>query len=1102
VHVWWRARIVLFVVCVVVGFAASAQAVDIETLTNGQDADAAPGPGVLVGSTVNWTYVVTNTGGRELTNVNVTDDHGVTVTCPATTLDAGLSFTCTASGVAVAGQYANVGTVNGTLADASVTTDSDPSHYFGQSALSVTIEKRTNGFDADTPPGPYVPTGSTVHWTYVIGNVGTEDLTNIVVTDDHGVSISCPGTTLAPGLSMTCTASGLAQSGQYANVGTVTAMLMSTGERVTADDASHYFGQQLRLTKRTNGIESDTPPGPTIEFGTTVTWTYEVTNPGPTTVTGLSVTDDQGVTVTCPQTTLIAGETVTCSATGIAEAEQYTNVGTATAMLPAGSIVSVSDASYYFGTIVGIEKQTNGVDADTPSGPSLNVGDAVNWTYIVTNFGSETLINVAVSDDQGVIVTCPGTTLIAGSSMTCTASGVAVAGQYANIGTVFAESPTFGGMSASDASHYFGQTVALDFGDAPSPYPSLFAANGAQHQPGSTLFLGACVDAEADALENAGATGDDAGVGTPFGNCTNPGDDEDGVTFTSAIRAGFAATVDVVASQPCTLSAWIDFSADGDWIDSGEDLFPGGTPLVAGTNALSFAVPASSGSGLSYARFRCTTAGAVAPTGSANDGEVEDYAVTLVVPAPLVTATKSDALFVDVDGDTVAEPDDTLLYTITLTNSGDGAATGVTFSDTPDANSALVAGSVTTTAGSVTTGNTAGDGAVLVNVGTLAMSGSATIAFRVTIDNAPPANTTSVSNQGTVAGTNFGDVLTDDPSAAGAADPTVTPIVLTPVVTASKTDALLVDVDGDTIADPGDTLRYTVVITNSGSSDATAIAFTDTPDANTALVTGSVTTTTGAIATGNNGGDASVSVNVGTLTPSTSATVAFDVTIDNPPPANTTTVSNQGTVSGSNFANVLTDDPAVGGAFDSTITPLVPAPAVIATKTATLRIDLDGDHQADPGDTLRYTITVTNNGTGNALAVTFNDTPDANSAIDSGSVTTSAGIVTSGNLPGQTSVTVDVGTLAALGGAATIVFDVRIDAPLAPGVTQIVNSGTVSGSNFPSAQTDDPSQPGNANPTTFAVAASTTDIPTLDPYALIALLVMASLFAMWRIARI
>src|SRR5205085_7101535 len=39
---------------------------------------------------------------------------------------------------------------------------------------------------------------------------------------------------------------------------------------------------------------------------------------------------------------------------------------------------------------------------------------------------------------------------------------------------------------------------------------------------------------------------------------------------------------------------------------------------------------------------------------------------------------------------------------------------------------------------------------------------------------------------------------------------------------------------------PGQTITYTATITNTGSTDATGAAFSDTPDANTTLVNGSV----------------------------------------------------------------------------------------------------------------------------------------------------------------------------------------------------------------------------------------------------------------------
>ena len=109
----------------------SGPAVQLVKSTNGEDANDAPGPTVQVGQTVTWTYRVTNTGTVPLTGVTVVDDRGVTVTCPGTTLAVGQSMTCTGTGVAVEGQYRNVGTVTASSPTVSVT-DTDPSHYFGR----------------------------------------------------------------------------------------------------------------------------------------------------------------------------------------------------------------------------------------------------------------------------------------------------------------------------------------------------------------------------------------------------------------------------------------------------------------------------------------------------------------------------------------------------------------------------------------------------------------------------------------------------------------------------------------------------------------------------------------------------------------------------------------------------------------------------------------------------------------------------------------------------------------------------------------------------------------------------------------------------------
>ena len=75
---------------------------------------------------------------------------------------------------------------------------------------------------------------------------------------------------------------------------------------------------------------------------------------------------------------------------------------------------------------IDIEKFTNGEDADSAPGPSIQAGQPVTWTYTVRNTGTTNLTGVAVADDRGVAVNCSGqTTLTPGASMTCTGIGVA-----------------------------------------------------------------------------------------------------------------------------------------------------------------------------------------------------------------------------------------------------------------------------------------------------------------------------------------------------------------------------------------------------------------------------------------------------------------------------------------------------------------------------------------------------------------------------------------------------------------------------------------------------------------------------------------------------
>jgi Big-like domain-containing protein/Calx-beta domain-containing protein len=107
---------------------------------------------------------------------------------------------------------------------------------------------------------------------------------------------------------------------------------------------------------------------------------------------------------------------------------------------------------------------------------------------------------------------------------------------------------------------------------------------------------------------------------------------------------------------------------------------------------------------------------------------------------------------------------------------------------------------------------------------------------------------------------------------------------------------------------------------------------------------------------------ADVLLSIGTLPAGESVTITFNVTVDDPFTGALPQVSNQGTVSGSNFADVLTDDPAVGGAADPTVTPIdLPQVSVAVSPTSVLE---------DGGTNLVYTFTRTGS-TANAMTVNF-----------------------------------------------------------------------------------------------------------------------------------
>jgi hypothetical protein len=89
----------------------------------------------------------------------------------------------------------------------------------------------------------------------------------------------------------------------------------------------------------------------------------------------------------------------------------------------------------------------------------------------------------------------------------------------------------------------------------------------------------------------------------------------------------------VTASQTGRLDAWVDFNQNRSWNDPGEQVLES-VVVAGGANALTFTVPSSAKGGATFARFRLSRQGKLGPVGQAQDGEVEDYRVSVVSSGP------------------------------------------------------------------------------------------------------------------------------------------------------------------------------------------------------------------------------------------------------------------------------------------------------------------------------------------------------------------------------------------------------------------------------------------------------------------------------------
>ena len=331
---------------------------------------------------------------------------------------------------------------------------------------------------------------------------------------------------------------------------------------------------------------------------------------------------------------------------------------------------------------------------------------------------------------------------------------------------------------------------------------------------------------------------------------------------------------------------------------------------------------------------------------------------------------------------TEASPGDSITYTLTATNEGPSDARGVLFEDTPDVNTTLTGGSVTASQGTINDGGQVGDTMVAVNIGTVALNETVTLSYTVVVNTPFPAEGLEMV---CTRGRFFGEAGNPDVNfvdALPAADE-CTDIITIIDFQATNVDALLVDLNGDRIVNPGDTVRYTVHLTNNGNGGANGVLYNQPAIANGSLLVDSIVAVPAAQSVTVNSGAITIDLGAvqgdnGTGNGSNEVTINFNVVVVNPLPPGQDFLKCQGSFTYDELpttsAPILTDDPAAVALQGNDIIPvdvdgnvIRPAPTVTRILASPVlvvlkRDDIGRNEEKRPGDTIVYTVTIENEG--------------------------------------------------------------------------------------------------------------------------------------------
>ncbi len=982
-------------------------ATDTDTVTSAADLGITktdlPDP-VVAGNNVTYTLTVTNLGPSDATGVLVTDTLPGSVTFVSATPSQGSCGQAAGVVTCPLGTITNGGTatiaivvtttIDGLIIDTAVVsaTTFDPVPANNSASQSTTVTASADLAITKTDGVASISAGASTTYTITVTNNGPSVVPAGVVISDTipagttGSESEADCSIAAPTFSCV-TSAGLASGASVSyqlTVAVPSSYALPTVSNTATILTSPVFDPNAANDSATDvdavgssadlSITKTDAPDP-VALGNNVTYTITVTNNGPSDAAGVVMTD------TLPGFTVFVSAVPSQGSC----AELAGIVTCPLGVLVNGAVATITVVATP--TVVGVITNEASVTAATPD-PALANNDVFENTTVTAS------ADLAISKTDGVATIAAGTSTTYTITVTNTGPSDEPAGAVVSdpipAGTIGSETESDCSIVAAvftcttSAPLVVGAFVTYHLTLAIPPGYALAAVTNTASITSSVLpdpdpanDSATDVDALTSSADLSIVKTDAPDPVTVGGTLTytllvtnNGPADAVGVTVTDTLPAGVTFGMATPSQGSCAQVAGVVTCALG-------------TVLTSATATVTITVsPTAAGSISNTATVSGTTLDPV----PANNSDSEATTV----------GASADLAITKTDGISTIKPGASTTYSITLTNNGPSdVPAGIVVSDQVPVG----------TTGSENEADCTLVGTMFTCTTTATLVSGTSVVYQLTVAVGAAYILPTLTNTATITASSAADPNLANNTATDI--DTVTPLAVDLSIT--KTDS------ADPVA-PGDSFNYTITVTNAGPDDATGIVVTD-PVPSTLAVIGVASSGSGVcIAAGN-----LVTCSIDSL--AVGVTWTITVTVEVPLDATPGTVTNTATVVGAGDT-----DPSNDSASETTTIGVVVGSAdLVVTKT----IDDPSPHE---GDTVAYTVTVTNSGPDDATGVQVTDLLPAGLTFVSDSPTQGTYHPASGLW--------DVGSLAV---GETAALQIRANVNNGTAGTTITNGASVSG---------------------------------------------------------